>query len=173
MKCWAKELNDIPPEKKKSVQWKTQSTIHRQTFAYLSPLFKKLKKKTVAQDILEYLSGIIGHTLERDYVKVGGSHLCDKATNFKARCLNAGKCHIPSNGHRQRALADRRYDGGYSRSYGTRKNLFTTNCPCAKRRDAKKIYSGTQAHHDCLSTSLPSRSVQVARVQRCKASVMT
>ena len=57
-------------EKKKSVQWKTQSAIHRQTETYLAPLFTKLKKRTVAQDILEYLAGIIGHMLNRDYVKV-------------------------------------------------------------------------------------------------------
>merc|ERR1711881_110989 len=27
--CWAKELNAVPLEKKKTVQWKTQSAIHR------------------------------------------------------------------------------------------------------------------------------------------------
>nr|CAB3265183.1 pre-mRNA-splicing factor 18-like [Phallusia mammillata] len=75
MKSWANELNEVPPEKKKTVQWKTQSTIHRQTVAYLSPLFKKLKKRTVAQDILEYLCGIIGHTLNRDYVKASAIYL--------------------------------------------------------------------------------------------------
>jgi len=60
----------MPQEKKKTVQWKTQSAIHRQTDAYLKPLFKKLKKCTVAQDILDYLCDIIRHVLERDYVQV-------------------------------------------------------------------------------------------------------
>ena len=57
-------------DKKKTVQWRTQSAIQRQTETYLAPLLTKLKKQTVAQDILEYLAGIIKHTLNRDYVQV-------------------------------------------------------------------------------------------------------
>ena len=57
-------------DKKKTVHWRTQSAIQRQTQTYLAPLFTKLKKRTVAQDILEYLAGIIKHTLNRDYVQV-------------------------------------------------------------------------------------------------------
>ncbi|CAK8690609.1 unnamed protein product [Clavelina lepadiformis] len=75
LRCWAKELNEMPPEKKKTVQWKTQSAIRRQTEAYLAPLCSKLKKRTVSQDILEYLAGIIGHVLNRDYVQASAVYL--------------------------------------------------------------------------------------------------
>nr|XP_002129784.1 pre-mRNA-splicing factor 18-like [Ciona intestinalis] len=74
LKCWAKELNEIPEENKKG-KWKIQSAIHRQTQTYLSPLFNQLKNKTVATDILEYLSGIIKHILTRDYVKASAIYL--------------------------------------------------------------------------------------------------
>uniref|UniRef100_H2ZK04 Pre-mRNA-splicing factor 18 n=1 Tax=Ciona savignyi TaxID=51511 RepID=H2ZK04_CIOSA len=74
LRCWAKELNEIPEEQKKG-RWKTQSAIHRQTQTYLNPLFTQLKNKTVATDILEYLAGIIRHVLVRDYVKASAIYL--------------------------------------------------------------------------------------------------
>merc|ERR1712136_74549 len=75
LNCWAKELNAVSPEKKKNVQWKTQSAIHRQTEVYLKPLFSQLKKGTVATDILEYLAGIVGNVLKRDYITASAIYL--------------------------------------------------------------------------------------------------
>lgn len=75
LKCWAKELNSVPVEKKRKIQVRTQFAIHRQTQAYLSPLFSFLKKKTIAADILAYLTQIVKKLLDRDYVQASDVYL--------------------------------------------------------------------------------------------------
>lgn len=75
LRCRAKELCEMPDDKKKKVQWKTQSAIHRQTETYLAPLFAQLKKRTVATDILDFLSAIIKHVLQRNYVEASAIYL--------------------------------------------------------------------------------------------------
>nr|XP_039250402.1 pre-mRNA-splicing factor 18-like [Styela clava] len=75
LKCWAEELNSVPAEKKRKIQVRTQFAIHRQTKGYLAPLFSFLKKKTIAPDILAYLTRIIKFVLDRDYVKANDVYL--------------------------------------------------------------------------------------------------
>ncbi|CAI8012326.1 Pre-mRNA-splicing factor 18 [Geodia barretti] len=75
LKEWAAELNARPMTEKRSYQGKLDSATFKQTETYLQPLFKKLRKKSIAADILSFLADICGNILEREYVKANGIYL--------------------------------------------------------------------------------------------------
>ncbi|XP_067915664.1 pre-mRNA-splicing factor 18 isoform X1 [Heterodontus francisci] len=66
---WAKDLNAREDYLKCSVQGKLAGATHKQTESYLKPLFRKLRKKTLSQDIKESITDIIKFMLQREYVK--------------------------------------------------------------------------------------------------------
>uniref|UniRef100_A0A8C4X1M2 Pre-mRNA-splicing factor 18 n=1 Tax=Eptatretus burgeri TaxID=7764 RepID=A0A8C4X1M2_EPTBU len=72
---WAKELNSRPEAVKRSVQGKLAAATHTQTEEYLNPLMHKLRKKTLSQDIREYLADIVKFLLEQEYVKANDVYL--------------------------------------------------------------------------------------------------
>ena len=72
---WGKDLNDRSHEKKISLEGKLESARFEQTSSYLKPLFRKLKQQTIQDDILEFLTQIVGHALERNYVKASDAYL--------------------------------------------------------------------------------------------------
>uniref|UniRef100_F6ZCD8 Pre-mRNA-splicing factor 18 n=1 Tax=Monodelphis domestica TaxID=13616 RepID=F6ZCD8_MONDO len=72
---WAKELNAREDHVKQSVQGKLNSATHKQTEAYLRPLFRKLQKRTLPADIKESITNIIKFLLQREYVKANDAYL--------------------------------------------------------------------------------------------------
>uniref|UniRef100_A0A3Q3IUP4 Pre-mRNA-splicing factor 18 n=1 Tax=Monopterus albus TaxID=43700 RepID=A0A3Q3IUP4_MONAL len=72
---WAKDLNSREDHVKRSVQGKLASATHSQTESYLSPLFRKLRKKSLPADIKESITDIIKFMLEREYVKANDAYL--------------------------------------------------------------------------------------------------
>uniref|UniRef100_UPI00358FAF0B pre-mRNA-splicing factor 18 isoform X2 n=1 Tax=Myxine glutinosa TaxID=7769 RepID=UPI00358FAF0B len=72
---WAKELNSRLDVVKRSVQGKLAAATQTQTEEYLNPLMHKLRKKTLSQDIREYLADIVKFLLEQEYVKANDVYL--------------------------------------------------------------------------------------------------
>lgn len=72
---WAKDLNAREDYLKVSVQGKLAGATHKQTESYLKPLFRKLRKKTLPQDIKESITDIIKFMLQREYVKANDAYL--------------------------------------------------------------------------------------------------
>ncbi|XP_038667869.1 pre-mRNA-splicing factor 18 isoform X1 [Scyliorhinus canicula] len=72
---WAKDLNAREDYLKCSVQGKLAGATHQQTESYLKPLFRKLRKKTLSQDIKESITDIIKFMLQREYVKANDAYL--------------------------------------------------------------------------------------------------
>lgn len=72
---WAKDLNSREDHVKRSVQGKLASATQKQTESYLKPLFRKLRKKNLSDDIKESITDIIKFMLEREYVKANDAYL--------------------------------------------------------------------------------------------------
>ena len=75
LQVWGKRLNSRPEAEKTSVRGKKESATYTQTRCYLKPLTKKLKKKTLPEDILECLTEIVIYCLDGDYVKANDAYL--------------------------------------------------------------------------------------------------
>lgn len=67
---WNNELNTLPPAQKASTKAKLARATYTQTQIYLKPLFRKLKSKKLPEDILDSLTIIIRHLLDRNYIMV-------------------------------------------------------------------------------------------------------
>lgn len=67
---WHDELNSLPAAEKISTKAKLAFATFTQTQIYLKPLFRKLKSKKLPEDILDSLTIIIVHLLERNYIMV-------------------------------------------------------------------------------------------------------
>jgi len=72
---WGEELNGREEQEKVSMRGKIASATYAQTQAYLKPLFKKLKSRSVPDDILESLVEIVQLVLDREYVKANDAYL--------------------------------------------------------------------------------------------------
>lgn len=70
LQMWNNELNDLPPVQKASTKAKLARATSTQTQIYLKPLFRKLKSKKLPEDILDSLTIIIRHLLDRNYIMV-------------------------------------------------------------------------------------------------------
>lgn len=104
LQIWGQKLNSRPEAEKRSVKgsniqhycntllfvhhiillyflfwnWilgKRASATYGQTQHYLKPLFKKLRNKSIQDDILDSLTIIIGHLLNRNYVIANDAYL--------------------------------------------------------------------------------------------------
>jgi pre-mRNA-splicing factor 18 len=72
---WGRQLNERDINFKRSTQGKLDSAKHRQTQAYLDPLFKALHSKNTMSDILKHLSNICLFLTQREYVKANSVYL--------------------------------------------------------------------------------------------------
>lgn len=70
LKEWGDDINKKSEEEKRSLKGKVGSAMHAQTVSYMKPMFRKLKSKTMQEDILECLVGIIAYMLDRNYIRV-------------------------------------------------------------------------------------------------------
>ena len=98
LQIWGQKLNSRPEAEKRSVKgrfWlsimfktvyftvlytdsstgKRASATYGQTQQYLKPLFKKLRNKSIQDDILDSLTIIVGHLLDRNYVIANDAYL--------------------------------------------------------------------------------------------------
>lgn len=75
LQMWGHQLNSRTEPDKESVRGKLDSATYAQTQAYLKPLIRKLKTKSLQEDILDSLVEIVRHMLDREYVKASDSYL--------------------------------------------------------------------------------------------------
>lgn len=67
---WNNELSELSAVEKASTKAKLARATFTQTQIYLKPLFTKLKNKKLPEDILDSLTIITKHLLERNYIMV-------------------------------------------------------------------------------------------------------
>ncbi|PIK45573.1 putative pre-mRNA-splicing factor 18 [Apostichopus japonicus] len=72
---WAEDLNSRQTDEKRNMKGKLQTATYSQTSAYLEPLVRKLKRKTLPPDLLDSLVQIVKFMLEREYVKANDEYL--------------------------------------------------------------------------------------------------
>ena len=70
---WNNQLNSVSGAQKNGTKGKLASATYTQTQIYLKPLFRKLKNKKLPEDILDSLTIIVKHLLERNYILVSFS----------------------------------------------------------------------------------------------------
>nr|CAG4644689.1 EOG090X03WO [Leptodora kindtii] len=75
LQIWGQKLNSRSEAEKRSVKGKRASATYAQTRSYLKPLFKKLRNKSIQDDILDSLTIIIQHLLDRNYVAANDAYL--------------------------------------------------------------------------------------------------
>ncbi|CAG9787173.1 unnamed protein product [Diatraea saccharalis] len=75
LNMWGQQLNSATGAEKTSVKHKMARATYTQTQVYLRPLMRKLKKKTLPEDICDSLMEITKHLLERNYIMASDSYL--------------------------------------------------------------------------------------------------
>uniref|UniRef100_A0A0K8TS61 Pre-mRNA-splicing factor 18 n=1 Tax=Tabanus bromius TaxID=304241 RepID=A0A0K8TS61_TABBR len=74
LKLWHEQLTSYSDEKM-STKVKMARVIFTQTREYMKPLFRKLKHKTLPEDILDSLRDITKHLLNRNYIAASDAYL--------------------------------------------------------------------------------------------------
>ncbi|PSN30619.1 Pre-mRNA-splicing factor 18 [Blattella germanica] len=69
LKMWGNQLNDRLPAEKMRVKGKLACATYTQTQVYLKPLLRKLKTKSLPEDISDSLTEITRYMLDRDYIR--------------------------------------------------------------------------------------------------------
>lgn len=72
---WGNQLNNRSPAEKMGVRGKLACATYTQTQVYLKPLLRKLKTKTLPEDISDSLTEITRYMLDRDYIQVCTVHV--------------------------------------------------------------------------------------------------
>ncbi|KAK4883586.1 hypothetical protein RN001_006905 [Aquatica leii] len=75
MKMWNDQLHNRSSEVKMGTRGKMAGATCTQTQVYLKPLLRKLKTHTLPEDILESLTEIAQHLLNRNYLKASDAYL--------------------------------------------------------------------------------------------------
>ncbi|KAL4707285.1 hypothetical protein ACJJTC_019823 [Scirpophaga incertulas] len=75
LNMWGQQLNSATAAEKTSVKHKMTRATYTQTQVYLKPLMRKLKKKTLPEDICDSLMEITKHLLERNYIMASDAYL--------------------------------------------------------------------------------------------------
>ncbi|XP_049871146.1 DNA helicase MCM9 [Pectinophora gossypiella] len=75
LKMWGAQLNSATAAEKTTVKHKMARATYTQTQVYLKPLTRKLKKKTLPEDICDSLMEITKHLLERNYIMASDAYL--------------------------------------------------------------------------------------------------
>ncbi|XP_045535483.1 pre-mRNA-splicing factor 18 [Papilio machaon] len=75
LKMWGQQLNSATAAEKNSVKHKMARATYTQTQVYLKPLTRKLKKKSLPEDICDSLMEITKHLLERNYIMASDAYL--------------------------------------------------------------------------------------------------
>lgn len=75
LRLWGDELNKRSDAEKMATRGKMALATYTQTQQYLKPLLSKLKTKTLPEDILDSLTEIVRHLLDRDYIMASDAYL--------------------------------------------------------------------------------------------------
>ncbi|XP_046435755.1 pre-mRNA-splicing factor 18 [Neodiprion pinetum] len=75
VKMWGNQLNSRAAMEKNSTRGKMASATYAQTREYLKPLLRKLKNKSLPEDITDSLTEIVKHLLERNYILASDAYL--------------------------------------------------------------------------------------------------
>ncbi|CAD1478472.1 unnamed protein product, partial [Heterotrigona itama] len=70
VQMWGNQLNSRSTAEKMSTRGKMASATYAQTREYLKPLLRKLKNRSLPEDITDSLTDIVKHLLERNYILV-------------------------------------------------------------------------------------------------------
>lgn len=81
VQMWGNQLNSRSTAEKMSTRGKMASATYAQTREYLKPLLRKLKNRSLPEDITDSLTDIVKHLLERNYILVIMSAI-NKLNNF-------------------------------------------------------------------------------------------
>lgn len=73
LKLWNAQVNSTKDYTSSNV--KIARATYSQTKVYMKPLLRKLKKKSIPEDILDSLTDIVKHLLNRDYIKASDAYL--------------------------------------------------------------------------------------------------
>ncbi|XP_066599837.1 pre-mRNA-splicing factor 18 [Prorops nasuta] len=75
VQIWGNQLNSRTATEKMSTRGKMASATYAQTREYLKPLLRKLKNKSLPEDITDSLTEIVKHLLERNYILASDAYL--------------------------------------------------------------------------------------------------
>lgn len=75
LKMWEVQLNARSLKEKASTKGKLALATYNQTQIYLKPLLRKLKNSSLSDDILDSLTLITKHMLEKDYLRASDAYL--------------------------------------------------------------------------------------------------
>uniref|UniRef100_A0A1B0ACL3 Pre-mRNA-splicing factor 18 n=1 Tax=Glossina pallidipes TaxID=7398 RepID=A0A1B0ACL3_GLOPL len=75
LKLWNDQISNYSKQEKMSTKVKMTRVIYTQTREYVKPLFRKLKNRTLPEDILESLRDICKHLLNRNYIAASDAYL--------------------------------------------------------------------------------------------------
>ncbi|XP_076673233.1 pre-mRNA processing factor 18 [Andrena cerasifolii] len=75
VQMWGNQLNSRSTAEKMSTKGKMASATYAQTREYLKPLLRKLKNKSLPEDITDSLTDIVKHLLERNYILASDAYL--------------------------------------------------------------------------------------------------
>lgn len=75
LRLWQNQVNSFSTNEKMSTKVKTNRIIFTQTKEYLKPLFRKLKNRTLPEDILESLVDIAKNLVNRNFIAASDSYL--------------------------------------------------------------------------------------------------
>ncbi|CAE7082504.1 unnamed protein product [Rhizoctonia solani] len=75
LKEWEQSMAERPDQVKRSTQGKLAAATQVQSAEYLKPLFKQLRSKTIAADVLGKLAEIIHYMQKREYQKANDAYL--------------------------------------------------------------------------------------------------
>lgn len=75
MRLWASEIEDMPREERRTNKGRSLVVTYEQTKDWLKPLYKLLRKKKLARNILESLKSIFEAASAREYVRADSLYL--------------------------------------------------------------------------------------------------
>lgn len=75
LKMWHDQLNSYSSAERNSTKVKIAKATYTQTKVYLKPLLRKLKNKSLPEDILDSLTDIAKNLLRRNYIMASDSYL--------------------------------------------------------------------------------------------------
>ncbi|KAE8749723.1 hypothetical protein FOCC_FOCC003463 [Frankliniella occidentalis] len=75
LRLWGEQLNNIPAAERRTTKVKIASATYSQTQTYLKPLLRKLRSRTLPEDISDSLTEITKHLLDRNYLKASDAYL--------------------------------------------------------------------------------------------------
>lgn len=72
---WGNQLNGRSTSEKMGPRGKIDSATYAQTKEYMKPLLRKLRRKSLPEDITDSLTQIVKHVLERNYILASDAYL--------------------------------------------------------------------------------------------------